>query len=221
MLVCERATRHFLPSTLRPLLFALPLLALYPAHSQAELYKYANEDGVTVLDSHVPARYVENGYTILSLDGRVLEIVPRALTDEEIRVRDIRLAEERKRERIAREQKIADQNLLRIYSTPEDVIRARDTKLASIEGFINSSQSNLLRLETQKRDMESQLANIERSGGKISKERVSQVRTIENRIRQNEREIKEKRAEKEELAASFSADLKRVRELYDTRNTSV
>ena len=61
---------------------------------QAELYKYTNEDGVTVLDSHVPARYVKNGYTILSLDGRVLEVVPRALTDNEIRERDRRLAEE-------------------------------------------------------------------------------------------------------------------------------
>lgn len=194
--------------------------ALYPADAYAELYKYVNEDGVTVLDSHVPARYVKNGYTILSLDGRVLEVVPRALTDKEIRVRDLRLNEERQRERIEREQKIADQNLLRIYSTPEDVIRARDTKLASIEGFINTSRSNLTRLESQKRTMESQFANIERSGGTISKERIGQVRTLENRIRQNEREIKDKRVEKDELSASFSADLKRVRELYDTRNGS-
>ena len=145
--------------------------------------------------------------------------MPRALTDEEIRVRDRRLAEDRQSERLAREQKIADQNLLRIYSTPEDVIRARDTKLASIEGFINTSQTNLARLESQKRNMESQLADIERSGGTISKERISQVRTIENRIRQSEREIKAKRAEKEALAASFSADLNRVRELYDTLST--
>ena len=54
----------------------------------AELYRYKNEDGVTVLDSHVPARYVKNGYTILSLDGRVLEVVVRALSDKEIRDRD-------------------------------------------------------------------------------------------------------------------------------------
>ena len=97
----------------------MSVLVVYSADSYAELYKYMNEDGVTVLDSHVPARYVKNGYTILSLDGRVLEIVPRALTDEEIRVRDRRLTEDRQSERLAREQKIADQNLLRIYSTPE------------------------------------------------------------------------------------------------------
>ena len=107
-----------------------------------------DEDGVIVLDINVPARYVKNGYTMLSLDGRVLEIAPRALTDEEMRLRDRLLAEERQIERLAREQKVADQNLLRISSTPEDVIRARDIKLASIEGFINTNQTNLVRLES-------------------------------------------------------------------------
>ena len=61
------------------------LISLGPLSAAAELYRYKNEDGITVLDSHVPARYVKNGYTILSLDGRVLEVVPRALTEEEIR----------------------------------------------------------------------------------------------------------------------------------------
>ncbi len=184
-----------------------------PAH--AELYKYVNEDGVTVLDSHVPARYVKNGYSILSLDGRILEVVPRALTDEEIRERDRALAEQRAREKAEREQKIADQNLLRIYGSPEDVVRARDTKLASIEGFINTSRGNVARLESQKRSLETQLANIERAGGSIGKERLAQIRSIENRTRSNEAEIQEKIGEMDQLRATFSADLKRVRDLYE------
>jgi len=133
---------------LRSLLVAMSVLVVYSADSHAKLYKYMDEDGVNVLDSNVPARYVKNGYTMLSLDGRVLEIAPRALTDEEMRLRDRWLAEERQIERLAREQKVADQNLLRISSTPEDVIRARDIKLASIEGFINTNQTNLVRLES-------------------------------------------------------------------------
>lgn len=187
---------------------------LTPAYG--ELYKYVNEDGVTVLDSHVPARYVKNGYSILSLDGRILEVVPRALSDEEIRARDQALAEQRAREKAEREQKIADQNLLRIYGSPEDVVRARDTKLASIEGFINTSRGNVARLESQKRSLESALADIERAGGSISKERLAQIRSIENRIRSNEAEIDEKLGEMDQLRATFSADLKRVRELYES-----
>ncbi|MCB1647404.1 MAG: hypothetical protein KDI36_18220, partial [Pseudomonadales bacterium] len=180
------------------------------------LYKYENEDGITVLDSHVPARYVKNGYTILSHDGRVLEVVPRALTAEEIRERDRQLALKQEQERQDREQKLADQNLLRIYSTPEDVIRARDTKLASLEGFITTSRGKLAQLQSQKRSYEAQLADIERAGGVINKERLERMRVIENRIRLAEREIRLKQAEMEEMRKSFAADLKRVRELYST-----
>jgi hypothetical protein len=117
---------------------------------RAELYKYTNEDGVTVLDSHVPARYVKNGYSILSLDGRILEVVPRALTEKEIRERDRKLNEQERPEAQRREKEIADENLLRLYSTPADVIRARDTKLSRINGFIVAQQGNLQRLGSQK-----------------------------------------------------------------------
>lgn len=180
----------------------------------AELYKYKNEDGVTVLDSHVPARYVKNGYTILSLDGRVLEVVPRALTDDEIRERDRRLAEQERIERARREREVADQNLMRLYSTPGDVIRARDARLASIDDMIETQRGNIQRLESQKRQLEAALADIERAGGTISKDRLTRIRTIENRIEQIESEISNKLDEKENLKTSYAADLERVKELY-------
>ncbi len=205
---------YFLFSRFGPGLLAAVLLSLLGVSSHAELYKYKNEDGVTVLDSYVPARYVKNGYTILSLDGRVLEIVPRALSDAEIRSRDALLAEQQRVEREIREQKIADQNLLRLYSTPADVTRARDTKLASMESFINTQQGNLRRLQTQKRQLESSLADVERSGGTIGKERLDRIRTLEGRMQQIEAEVQDKRDEMEVLSANFNTDLKRVRELY-------
>lgn len=202
--------------TIKPgaMLLGVALALWLPSVASAELYKYVNEDGVTVLDSHVPARYVKNGYTILSLDGRVLEVVPRAMTEEEIRERDRELAEQKRKEEEKRQREIADQNLLRLYSTPEDVIRARDTKLASIQGFIETSRSNVERLEEQKRGIEAELANIERAGGTISEDRLERIQSIENRIRQIEREIEDKQLEMAETRASFAADLERVRELY-------
>ncbi len=183
----------------------------------AELYKYLNEDGVTVLDSHVPARYVKNGYTILSLDGRILEVVPRALSEEEIRERDRKLAEQERLERERREREIADQNLMRLYGSPNDVLRALDAKVSSIDGLIETQKGNITRLETQKRQLESALADIERAGGTISRDRLARIRTIENRILQIESEIQKKEEEKEALRVSYAADLKRVKELYSLK----
>ena len=130
-----------------PLVFGLAAAVQFNTVA-AELYRYKNEDGITVLDSHVPARYVKNGYTILSLDGRILEVVPRALSDREIRERDSRLAEEERIARQKREQEVADQNLKRLYGSPEDVVRARDAKLSSIDTLINTQKGNIQRLES-------------------------------------------------------------------------
>jgi len=180
----------------------------------AELYRYKNEDGVTVLDSHVPARYVKNGYTILSLDGRVLEVVVRALSDKEIRDRDRRLAEEERITREKREREIADQNLMRLYATPGDVIRARDSKISSIDSLIETQEGTIQRLESQKRQQESALADIERAGGVIGKDRLARIRTLESRIAQVESEIMKKEEEKGALNIAYAEDLKRVKELY-------
>jgi len=181
----------------------------------AELYKYTNEDGVTALDSHVPARYVKNGYSILSLDGRILEVVPRALTEAEIRARDRELAERERLDAWRREKEIADKNLLRLYSTPADVIRARDTKLSSINGFILTQRGNLQRLESQKRQLQSELADIERFGGTIGKNRINRISTIDTRMDQINADIGEKGHEIADLRASYEKDLTRVKELYD------
>ncbi|MBO6557507.1 MAG: hypothetical protein JJ934_03735 [Pseudomonadales bacterium] len=203
---------------LRYLVFATALGAITQSDSvAAELYRYKNEDNVTVLNSHIPARYVKNGYTILSLDGRVLEVVPRALTEQEIRDRDRRIAEEARVAREERERKIADENLMRLYGSPSDVIRARDAKLASIDSLIQTQQGNIQRLEAQKRQIEAALADIERSGGVVGRDRLARIRALENRISQIEDEIGKKDEEKAALEISYAKDLKRVRELYSNK----
>jgi hypothetical protein len=49
--------------------------------------------------------------------------------DREIRERDRTLAAEESIARAKREREIADENLMRLYSAPIDVIRARDAKI--------------------------------------------------------------------------------------------
>jgi hypothetical protein len=202
-----------MPCRHRCLMLAL-LCLIQTTTAKAELYKYTNEDGVTVLDSHVPARYVKNGYTILSLDGRILEVVPRALSDQEIRNRDRLLAEQERKDRERREREIADQNLMRIYGAPDDVIRARNAKISSIDSMIETQRGNIQRLGSQQRQLESALADLERAGETISQDRLTRIRTIENRIGQIESEIDHKLEEREGLNVSYDKDLARVKELY-------
>lgn len=201
------------PGKLTKRLVPLLVLLVIPMAASAELYKYLNEDGVTVLNKYVPPGFVKGGYTILNEDGRVLEVVPRALTPEEIRQREGDLAMSQSLAQKQKEQKEADQNLLILYSTLEDVERARDTKLASIEGYIRTQQDHLRRMLDRKHWHEANLADIERAGGTIGEESLDRIRVIEGRMAIVNSELKGKLSELDVLRINYAADLNRVREL--------
>lgn len=186
----------------------------FPIGLAAELFKYVDDSGVTVLNDHVPPDVVKNGYTILDATGRVLKIIPRALTLEEIIARDKQLElEEQVRKRIAAGE-AADADLLRLYSSPNEVKRARDSKVASVERFVNSVRINLQRLRVQKRQLEVRVANIERAGGAIPKENLERITSLGARIDKFQAEISAKVTEMDQLKHAYAADLKRVLDLY-------
>jgi hypothetical protein len=47
----------------------------------AELCRYQNEAGITVVDWVIPAAYVSSGYKILNESGQVVRVVPPAKED--------------------------------------------------------------------------------------------------------------------------------------------
>lgn len=184
-----------------------------------ELYKYTNEDGVTVLDSRIPPKYVKSGYTIISADGRVIEVVARALTDAEIKERDKKAAIDKALQEERERQADVDATLLRLYSTPEDVIRARDTKLATINGFIKTAQGNLERNVEQKRQLEGEAADAERAGSTVPQENIERIQIITDRINQIGTEIDNKSLEIQTVTEKYGRDLERLKQLRDAGRT--
>ena len=57
---------------------ALALTLLWSAQTMAELYRYVDDKGVTVLDSRVPPKFISRGYEVLDAHGRVKLVVPGA-----------------------------------------------------------------------------------------------------------------------------------------------
>ena len=202
---------------LMPLALCLvPLaLCLVPLESLADAqqrYRYVNDQGVVVLDQSIPARFVDRGYTILGGDGHVIKVVAsvteRKRQEEQQKVVD---AEHKRQERINQ----SDQELLRMYSSPEDVERARDRKLGSIRTAIAITDANLQRLLAQKQSIEYQGAQLERGGHTVSAELVKNLRIVSGQIRDRQAEIATRKAELASVRSAFDVSTRRVRELYN------
>lgn len=197
----------------RVLLSSLVALAASVPGWAAELYRYRDDNGVLVLDDSIPPRYAAKGYTVLSPTGRVIRVVPPQLTPEEVAERDRRRAAEEAERKALAERYAADAELLRLYSSTEDLERARDRKLADIEALISTTRGNIQRLKIQKHNLELRAAELERSGMEVSAELIKNLAAIEAQIRDKEAEIAARAREQETVRKQFSEDLERFRQL--------
>lgn len=185
---------------------SLLLGLLLPAVASAvELYRYTDERGITVLSRQgVPPEHIARGYQVLNEQGRVIRVIPPAPT-----------AEERQRMQLEKARALSDVQLLRLYSTPEDVERARQRKLAELDGLIGVARGNLQSVRTQQGNLQSQAAEHERAGREVPAHLLAQ---IENQIAEQARlksDIERYRTLREQSNANFDADLDRLKQLTE------
>src|SRR5690606_38142570 len=125
------------------------LLPLSGVAAAAELYRYVDDKGVTVLSRQgVPPEFIGKGYEVLNDQGRVLRVVPPAPT-----------AEEFARIQAVKARAGSDAQLLRLYSSVDDVDRARERKLAELDGVTGVARGNLQSVRTQQANLQSQAAD--------------------------------------------------------------
>ncbi len=190
-------------------LSALPLLLLLGAvpslAGAAELYRYVNDKGVTVLDRlGVPPQFIGNGYEVLNEQGRVVKVVPPAPSEAE-------------RQRLAEEKAMAssDAQLQRLYSTVDDVERARVRKLEEIDGQTSVAKANQQSLRTQQAAFQAQAADIERAGRQVPEHLLVQIDNLRAEQANLDKEIQRYADMRKQVDASFQADKQRLKYLLE------
>ncbi|WP_439860484.1 DUF4124 domain-containing protein [Pseudomonas sp. MBLB4136] len=177
------------------------------AVAAAEFYRYVNDQGVTVLSRQgVPPEFIAKGYQVLNEQGRVIQVVPPAPS-----------ADERRRLLAEKARAGSDAQLLRLYTSPEDVDRALERKLAELDALIGVARGNLQSARTQQGNLQSQAAEHERAGREVPEHLITQ---IDNQIAEQQRlkkDIARYQGARKQAQASFAADRARLSELLGAR----
>ena len=185
-------------------LLALGLLTSGMSYA-VEYYRYADERGITVINRQgVPSHLIGNGYEVLSEQGRVLRVVPRAPTPEEYR--QMQADEERAK---------SDRQLMMLYTRVEDIDRARDRKVSDINGQISIARGNLLSVNSLKADLQRQAASQERAGRKVPATLLKQIEEVSVDQQRLQQQIAAYMNSKKELEKAFASDKLRLIELLD------
>lgn len=190
---------------------ALILIGTVLPAEAAQLFRYENDDGVVVLSSTLPPRYASRGYTILDHRGRVIREVSRQLTEAELQARREQQAAEEAVQRAREERTRRDRELVRLYSSPEDVTRAMDRRIATIEGAIATMQTGIQRQQERRRELRGRAADLERASRPVPDALIEEMEVIDQNIADREDEIAGRRQEIDEIRDSFGHDRARLR----------
>lgn len=173
--------------------------------SAAEIYRYLNEKNLPVLDRQgVPPQFISKGYEVLNEQGRVIKVVPPAPSEAE-----------RKRQAEEKARASADAQLLRLYSTPEDIDRALERKMVEIDGLVAISVGNKQSLRNQQVKLQGQAAELERSGREVPADLIVKIENLKLEQVQLDADIAHYETLRQQAVASFAADRARLVQLLE------
>lgn len=191
----------------KQLIFSIVLVALAAMASGADrYYRYVNEDGVTVMDSRVPPEYVKNGYEVVTLSGKVLEVVPPAPSPEEAKA----MAEQRERQAELAEM---DGYLLRRYSSVAEIEAAKKRKLADFDASMSMMRGNASSIESQIESVQARAANIERSGREVPEVLLTNLEDLNAELVKAQQRIQLRLEDKKELEKQFDREIERFAQI--------
>jgi hypothetical protein len=194
---------------------ALAVLLLASPALSRQLYRYKNEDGVTVVNWQIPPELAANGYEVINEHGQVLRTVPKALTDEErAKLGSAELAERERLEKLEAQRK-RDESLLLRYSSVEDIDAARQRSLRELKVRISILNSNLRTQRQRVENHQARIADAERRGRDPSEIDLQAIDDLKREIDTTERSIADREEEAARVNARFEDDMDRFRELQD------
>lgn len=181
--------------------------------SGKRLYRWVDEDGTVHYTDRIPPSAVDQGRTELSKEGVHIKSVPPAKSPEAV-------AQQAELERLRREQKeliekqqAADRVLLQSFRSEDDIIMARDGKIAAIDVMIEVTRNNVGRQQRALAKLRTNAADAERAGKPVPPQLKQDIANMERAIRDAYAGILDRQAQKDAIYEASEKDLERFRQL--------
>jgi hypothetical protein len=194
---------------MRLLTGVLILALISPIAFAAKLYRFKVE-GQVIIKDHVPPEYAQMGYHVLNDQGLVIKKVEPAPTASELAaIAAVKAIKEARLEGISIRRE-ADQALLRVYSKPADVERARQRSVEAIDGYVGLQQRRILDFTDKLERAQGRAANQERAGSGVPVEMRFEIAQLQKQIRESHANIKIRKTEKVESTKRFASEYARM-----------
>lgn len=188
---------------------------LLPMAESAQLYRYQNDQGVTVVDWYIPAAYASRGYEVLNESGQVMKVVPRAPTDSELAEQAAEARERQLAEEAERAQRERDTFLLRRYSSTDDIAAARDRAIRELDIRIAILSSQRGTLSDQLAVHQENQSQKQASGIPLTAYENDTISALQAEIASVDEAIQGRKDQSEAIREAYQRDIERFVDLED------
>lgn len=184
------------------------------AHA-AKLYRWVDEKGEVHYTDTVPPEQTQKEHRELNDQGITVKQVEKAITPEQKaaaqRAKDEAARKEQEEKARLEAERQNAQRLLDTYASEQDIIAARERNIATLDGTINFSKTNLEKLRATQKSLEADLASTNQKDAQAKIQ--SNLDMTKKQIVDMEVFVQNKLTERDTLAKSYDKDLARYREL--------
>ena len=172
-----------------------------------KMYKWTDKQGVVHYGSDIPPEYADQQKEQINAQGQTIKTIDGAMTPEQRAARDKAKLEDAAK----KEQQEHDKVLLSTYGSVTDIERARDSRLAAIQGQINLASSAVATLEKEGVQLEKQ-RSVAKDPERLAKVDAA-IAKQRHEMNANQRSVMTKQDEKLSVEKQYDADIARYREL--------
>jgi len=192
------------------LIFLLPLLLGKADDVLAKkMYRWVDENGKVFFSDVVPPDQVQHKRETMNEKARVLDVVEKAKTAEELEQQRRLTALRKEQEKLIAKQAVSDKVLLSTYRSVEDIQHALENKLTLLDGEKRVIAGSRELLERQLSQQQQQAANLERNAQKVPEKLLADISSTKLQIQQNAEEMARHQSIRESVENDFRADIAR------------
>jgi len=199
------------PTSICVVLFAACLYACPAPAVAAKYYRWIDDQGRVHYTDQIPPDQVQHGRARLDERGLTVETVAPARTAEEIR-RELELARLREeKEKLIEQQREEDLVLMRTFQTEEDIILARNGRMAAIDVIIKIARNANNRNKQRLAELQKTAADLERLGKPVPHPLIGEIEATRQNLKQGYEKILQQEASRSAVQAKYDADAERFR----------
>jgi chromosome segregation ATPase len=183
-------------------------------------FKWIDNEGQVHYGNRVPPEYAKTERKVINKQGRTVKVYEAAKTPEERAAAEKAAELEARKKSLAEKRAIHDRSLLATYTSEQDMLLARDGKVASVEALLQLTNSRVESMKQRLNELTEEAATYERSGKQLPHTVEAQITNLRTQIIRNEAFIKEKEQELSDINKQFDADISRFIELTAERDNT-